>query len=150
MVLHKVCFCSCCGAGVVGKATDTQLSTGEATDGACLFRNAPLRGECTCWPVFTQQKLAEVSEAEVCSWPGRRHLGCPVVACWKCGLVQLAPGWLLVPLRSLLPALQVARRSCPVWFCPPDVSSLLIQAPCVWCFLWTLRLLESYEKLHYC
>lgn len=125
IVLHKVCFCSCCGAGVVGKATDTQLSMGEATDGACLFGNAPLQGECTFWPVFTQQKLAKVLEAEVCRQSGRRHLGCPTASCWKRGLVQLAPGWPSVPLKSLLPALQG----------PPGgtafVSSLVLPSRCV-------------------
>lgn len=88
-----------------------QFTTGKVTGGTCLVRNDLLQVECSYWPVFMQEKLAQVFGT------GEEAVS---------GLAIHPAGFFLQGCR-LLPAV-LAWDSCPFWFCLPDVSSLLIQA----------------------
>lgn len=96
-------------------------------------------------PRFREQKYAGGQDGGTSAAP-RLHAGSVAWCSWPQAGCRSHWG----PFCQLCRVFLVAQHLCSVWFCPPDVSCLLIQAPRVWCVLWTLWLLESYEKLHYC
>lgn len=72
ILLHKlkVCFFSLCGAGCVGKETNTQFTPGKVINGACLFRGALLPSRMYLPALYLPRRnLSRFSEPEAEALP---------------------------------------------------------------------------------
>lgn len=97
-----MCFFSLCGAGCVGKETNTQFTAGKVLNGACLFRNS--KQNALAWPILGK-KLAQIfwtRRRSITPRPGLKRTGHPVTACQVCDFARLAQGWPSIPLGSVL------------------------------------------------
>lgn len=147
VLLHKwkVCFFSPCGAGSVGKETNTQFRWSYKR-GMAVQQRPPSKQNVLAWRIFTRKKLARIlwsSRRRVMPRPGLRSTRRP----WLhplCSLLIRFSGHLPPQCHSCPVLFTCALQNCRV--CPFKLSvfDVFYKLPSSWSRMRSLAVAESF------